>query len=67
MDNLLEVSEVDLLDEETYIHLMLAAMKSESTLQQALNVLDGVEWQEVLDYKISQLEKLGTWEVVDAP
>lgn len=67
MDNLLEVSEVDLLDEETYIHLMLAAIKSESTLQQALNVLDGIEWQEVLDYEISQLEKLGTWEVVDAP
>jgi hypothetical protein len=32
-----------------------------------LNGPDGVEWQEALDYKISQLEKLGTWEVADAP
>lgn len=32
-----------------------------------MNGPDGVEWKEAVDYKISQLEKLGTWEVTDLP
>ncbi|KAG2746858.1 hypothetical protein P692DRAFT_20738747, partial [Suillus brevipes Sb2] len=63
----MEASELDLLDEEAHLHLALATAEPEPTLQQALNGPDGVEWQEALDYEISQLEKLGTWEVADAP
>ena len=32
-----------------------------------MNGPDAVEWQEAIDYEISQLEKLGAWEIVDAP
>jgi hypothetical protein len=67
MEDLLQASAVDLMGEENHIHLALAAAEPEPTLQQALNGLDGVEWQEALDYEISQLEKLGTWEIVDPP
>ena len=35
------------------------------TLDEALRGLDTQKWQEALAYKISQLEKLETWEVVD--
>jgi hypothetical protein len=45
----------------------LAAAQPEPTLQQALNGPDAIEWQEAIDYEISQLEKLGAWEVVDPP
>jgi hypothetical protein len=45
----------------------LAAAEPEPTLQQALNGPDAIEWQEAVDYEISQLEKLGAWEVVDPP
>jgi hypothetical protein len=67
IENLREASELDLLDEEAHIHLALAVAQPEPTLQQALNGPDGPEWQEALDYELSQLEKLGTWEIVDAP
>ena len=49
------------------IHWALAAAEPEPTLQQALNGPDAVEWQEAIDYEISQLEKLRAWEIVDAP
>jgi hypothetical protein len=70
--DLLEASEMDLVDEvhaNTHrpIHWALAAAEPEPTLQQALNGPDAVEWQEAIDYEISQLEKLGAWEIVDAP
>jgi hypothetical protein len=65
--SLKKASELDLLDEEAHIHLALAVAEPESILQQALNGPDGPEWQEALDYEISQLEKLGTWEIVDLP
>jgi hypothetical protein len=45
----------------------LAAAEPEPTLQQALNGPDAVEWKEAVDYEISQLEKLGTWEITDLP
>ncbi|KAG2743666.1 hypothetical protein P692DRAFT_20644316, partial [Suillus brevipes Sb2] len=45
----------------------MAAAVAEPTLSQALSGPDAVEWQEAIDYEISQLEKLGTWEVVNAP
>jgi hypothetical protein len=67
IETLMEASELDLLDEEGHIQLTLVTAEPEPTLQQALNGPDAVEWQEVLDYEISQLEKLGTWEVVDTP
>jgi hypothetical protein len=67
IEHLLEASEIDLLDEESHIERALAATEPEPTLQQALNGLDEPEWQEVLDYEISQLEKLGVWEVADTP
>ncbi|KAG2047745.1 hypothetical protein BDR06DRAFT_896810 [Suillus hirtellus] len=66
-ETLQEASALDLLDEEAHLHLALAAAQPEPTLQQALNGPDGEEWQEAVDYKISQLEKLGTWEIIDAP
>lgn len=47
---------MDLLDKENHIHLVLAVTEPEPTLQQALNRPDGVEWQEGLDYEISQLD-----------
>ncbi|KAG2754062.1 hypothetical protein P692DRAFT_20672500, partial [Suillus brevipes Sb2] len=50
----------------TYHHAM-AAVEPEPMLQQALNGPDGVEWQEAVDYEISQLVKLGTWELVNTP
>ena len=36
-------------------------------LDKALRGPDAKQWQEALEYKISQLEKLGTWVVVDLP
>jgi hypothetical protein len=67
LDSLTEASVIDLMDEEAHIHLALAVMEPESTLQQALNGSDSAEWEEALNYEISQLEKLGTWEIVDLP
>jgi hypothetical protein len=55
------------LDEVAHIECALAATEPEPTLTQALNSPDAVEWQEVIDYEIGQLEKLQTWEVVNAP
>jgi hypothetical protein len=49
------------------IHWALAAALPEPTLQQALNGPDAMEWQEAIDYELSQLEKLEAWEVVDIP
>jgi hypothetical protein len=49
------------------IHWALAAALPKPTLQQALNSPDAVEWQEAIDYELSQLEKLEAWEVVDVP
>jgi hypothetical protein len=75
----LEESELDLTDEDSitnqlkltsppnHIHSAFATAEPEPTLQQALNGPDAVEWQEAIDYEISQLEKLGAWEIVDAP
>jgi Reverse transcriptase (RNA-dependent DNA polymerase) len=37
------------------------------TINKALRGPNTREWQDVLEYEISQLEKLGTWEVVDLP
>lgn len=54
-------------DDTSLTHWALAAAEPKPTLQQALNGLDAVEWQEAIDYKISQLEKLGAWEVVNVP
>jgi hypothetical protein len=77
--NLLEASELDLIDEDpltnqlrltsptNLIHSAFATAEPEPTLQQALNGPDAIEWQEAIDYEISQLEKLGVWEIVDAP
>jgi hypothetical protein len=77
--NLLDESELDLIDEESLtcqssptsstspIHSALAAAEPEPTLQQALNGPDAIEWQEAIDYEISQLEKLNAWEIVDPP
>jgi hypothetical protein len=67
LEALNEASALNLLDEETHLHLALAAAEPEPTLQQALNGPDSVEWEEALNYEISQLEKLGTWEIVDLP
>jgi hypothetical protein len=41
--------------------------KDPTTLDKAMQVPDAKQWQEALEYEISQLEKLGTWEVVDLP
>jgi hypothetical protein len=77
--NLLDESELDLIDEESLtcrsspispsspIHSAFAAAKPEPTLQQALNGPDTIEWQEAIDYEISQLEKLNAWEIMDLP
>ena len=70
IEGTLEAAESDLVDEqavELTSQLALAAVEPEPTLQQALNGPDAVEWQEAIDYEISQLEKLGAWEVVDRP
>ena len=37
------------------------------TLDEALQGPHAKEWQAVYDYEISQLEKLGTWKIVDLP
>jgi len=63
----IDLAETDLLDKSITHHMALAAAVPEPTLQQALNGPDGIEWQEAIDYEISQLEKLGTWEIVNAP
>ena len=49
------------------IHWALAAVEPEPTLKEALNGPDAEEWQEAIDYEIGQLERLGAWEIVDAP
>jgi hypothetical protein len=54
--------------EEQITHLYAqAAVQPEPTLQQALSGPDAEEWREAIEYELSQLEKLGTWELVDAP
>ena len=60
-----KIEEVD--EEDSPAHWALAAAEPEPTLQQALNGPDAIEWQEAIDYQLSQLEKLGAWEVVNAP
>jgi hypothetical protein len=67
IETLMEASEMDLLDKTTHLEWALAVAEPEPSLHQALNRPDTTEWQEVLDYEISQLEKLGTWELADAP
>jgi hypothetical protein len=64
-----ELASIAAADEEdiSLTHWALATAEPEPTLQQALNGPDAVEWQEAIDYEISQLEKLGAWEVVDPP
>ena len=37
------------------------------TLDEALRCPDTKHWQEALEYKIGQLEKLETWDIVDLP
>jgi hypothetical protein len=37
------------------------------TLDEALQGPNAKKWQEALEYEICQLEKLGTWKVVDLP
>ena len=37
------------------------------TFEEALHGPNAKEWQEALDYKISQLQKLGTWVMEDLP
>jgi hypothetical protein len=55
-------------NDERLTHLYaLAAVEPEPTLQQVLNGPDTEEWKEAIGYELSQLEKLGTWKVVDAP
>jgi hypothetical protein len=49
------------------IHWALAAAEPEPTLKEALSGPDAEEWQEAVDYEIGQLERLGAWEIVDAP
>jgi hypothetical protein len=44
-----------------------AAVQPKPTLQQALSSPDTEEWREAIEYELSQLEKLGTWELVDTP
>jgi hypothetical protein len=53
--------------EHSSIHWALAAAEAEPTLREALSGPDGPEWQEAVDYEISQLEKLRAWEVVTPP
>lgn len=67
-DVIFQPAKSDLADEHTLTsHFGLAAVEPEVMLQQALNGPDAVEWQEAIDYEISQLERLGTWKVVDSP
>lgn len=61
-----ELKEEDL-NENQGTHHALAAAEPEPTLQQALSGPDAAEWQEAIDYEIGQLEKLGTWEIMDLP
>jgi hypothetical protein len=49
------------------ITLTSSAYLDPKMLDEALRGPDAKHWQEALEYKISQLEKLGTWEVVDLP
>ena len=37
------------------------------TLDEALQGPNAIQWQEALEYEISQLEKLGTWVIEDLP
>ena len=49
------------------IALVGFAPRDPRTLDKVLRGPDAKQWQEALDYEIGQLEKLGTWEVVDLP
>ena len=49
------------------IALIGYASSDPKTLDEALHGLNAKEWQEALDYKISQLKKHGTWVVQDLP
>jgi len=48
-------------------HWALATAEPEPMLKEALSGPDAAEWQEAIDYEISQLEKLGTWKIADLP
>lgn len=70
IQDLFETEESDYADEQVltqWQELAFAAAEAEPMLSQALNSPDAIEWQEAIDYEISQLEKLGTWEVVTPP
>ncbi|KAG2746073.1 hypothetical protein P692DRAFT_20741010, partial [Suillus brevipes Sb2] len=63
-------AESDLADEEALTRWQqqaMAAAVAEPMLSQVLSGPDAVEWQEAIDYEISQLGELGTWEVGNAP
>ena len=49
------------------IALIRYASSDPKMLDKALHGLNAKEWQEALDYEISQLEKHGTWVVQDLP
>lgn len=55
------------LEDEAFTYHAFAAAEPKPTLKQALNGPDAAEWQEAIDYELNQLEKLGTWEIVDRP
>ena len=61
-------------DDEDYSHLLppdfalIGGLNSgPRSIDEALCGPDAQKWQEVLDYEINQLEKLGTWRVKDLP
>jgi hypothetical protein len=49
------------------IALVSYSSRDPRTLDKALQGPNAKNWQEALEYGICQLEKLGTWEVVDLP
>ena len=48
------------------IHAMAAISGDEPPIENALNGLESDEWRQALKQEITQIEKLGTWELVEA-
>jgi hypothetical protein len=63
-DNKLSAESYELLPD---IALASHAYLDPKTLDEALRGPNAKQWQEALEYEISQLKKLGTWTVVDLP
>ena len=45
----------------------LSAIKDQLVIETAINGPESAKWKRVLEEELAQIEKLGTWELIEAP